>query len=292
MRCGGRLAGVGWLEITLARHTLTGVLLVPQVVKQPVFLSWLTDRLILRPTQHAIRTVGERLLLPYGDHQLEVWAHRRAADASRPPSLYVLDFPGTASRAEEPGDFLDDCWADAHAVIWSVNSLGYGGSSGRASLRELAAAANHAFDQLLDVAQGTPVVVAGSSLGSVSALYLAAHRNVAGLLLQNPPDLREVILCRGGWRPIRWAARALANQIPVELSSIRNAEHATAPAVFVVAQQDEIVPTEIQQRIVDAYAGPKRVVELPDATHATKLSESDKQRLELCRRWLHDTARI
>ena len=38
--------------------------------------------------------------------------------------------------------------------------------------------------------------------------------------------------------------------------------------MFIVAQRDEIVPTEIQQRIVDAYAGPKKDIEMPDATQA------------------------
>ncbi|MEM9660569.1 MAG: hypothetical protein AAF961_19560, partial [Planctomycetota bacterium] len=213
-------------------------------------ISWLNDRLILRPSQHAIDTPGKRRLLSYGDHQLEVWEHRRALDPSDQPNLYMLDFPGTASRAEAPGDFLDGYWSDAHVVIWCVNPLGYGGSSGSASLRELPGAALHAYDELQIAAEQAPIIVSGSSLGTVSALYLAAQRDVAGLLLQNPPDLREVIYHRGRWALLRWAARVLANHIPVELGSICNAEQATAPAVFVVAQQDEIVPPPIQQRIV------------------------------------------
>lgn len=255
---------------------------------QTGLLTWLTDRLILRPTRHEIDTSGERVALCYGEHRLEVWAHGRASDLQAPPKLYVLDFPGTASRAEAPGDFLDGVWADAHAVIWSVNHLGYGGSSGRASLGALAAAAEHVFDQLVATANGAPIIVAGGSLGSVSALYLAARRDVAGVLVQNPPDLREVILHRGRWAPIRWAARTLAHQIPPELSSLSNAARATAPAVFLLAQQDEVVPPAVQQRVVDAYAGPKQVLEFPDATHATKLSAADHRRLEAAKQWLHD----
>ncbi len=270
------------------RRSLTGAAVESTDAAQSSFLSWLLDRLILRPSRHRIDAGGEQLVLPYGDHKLEVWIHSRGPESTSRPSLYVLEFPGTASRAEQPADFIDGHWSDTHVVIWSVNPLGYGGSSGTASLRELPSAACHAFDELQKVAGASPIVVAGGSLGSVSALYLAARRETDGVLIQNPPDLREVILQRGSWHPIRWLARAFVNQIPIELSSLRNAEQATVPAVFVLAQQDEVVPHDVQQRIVEAYAGPKRVIELPDATHDAKLTDAEQQELLTCKAWLHD----
>lgn len=249
-------------------------------------LSWLTDRIILRPTTHPIHAAGTRRVLPFQDGELELWTHERGEEASTDPDLYVLDFPGTASRAERPADYLDGLWPGANVQLWSVNPPGYGGSSGRASLRNFPTIAGHALDALEGVAQGRPIVAAGSSLGTVSALHLAARRNVSGVLLQNPPDLRKAILHRGGAWPLRWAANALARQIDDALCSIENAARATAPAVFVVALQDVTVPTVIQQQIVEAYAGPKQVLELPDADHDTKLSESDMHQLEKLKGWL------
>ena len=251
-------------------------------------LTFLIDKVVLRPSMHPIHAAGKRHVLSYGKGQLEVWTHSRGALDGAAPSLFVLEFPGTASRAEEPSDFLDGCWSDTNIEIWSVNPPGYGGSSGRASLEDFPSMADHAFDELRSAANGSPIVVAGSSLGTVSALYLASRREVNGVLLQNPPDLREVILSRGDRWPIRWAAKAMSSHLSEELDSILNASQATAPAVFVIALQDRIVPTKIQQRVLEAYAGPKRVIELPDADHDTQLTEEDMRQIQESKAWLHD----
>lgn len=252
------------------------------------FLMSLTDRLVLRPTRHPIHTAGKRHVFAYASDQLEVWIQRRGEDAAAEPNLFVLEFPGTASRAERPSAFLDGYWSDARVELWSVNPPGYGGSSGHARLRALSIIAGHALDELQRVAQGRPVVVAGSSLGCISGLYLGANRKVSGLLLQNPPDLRQVILSRGRAWPLRWAAHVVAGQVPVELDGIHNAKRATAAAVFVLAMRDQIVPTAVQQQVYDAYAGPKRILERPNADHDTPLSENDIQRLHEMKVWLHD----
>lgn len=250
------------------------------------FLAWLSDELILWPSRHPIHAPAKRRVIPYRDGHLEVWIHHRGDNAARERELFLLEFPGTASRAEEPSEILDGAWPDAGVVVWSVNPPGYGSSSGRASLRDLPAMACHAYDELQQVAQGRRVIVAGSSLGCVSALYLAAHRQPNGVLLQNPPDLREVVLQRGARWPLRWVARAVAQHIPAELDSIHNAAQATAPAIFLLAMLDRIVPTTTQQRIYDAYAGPKRAVERTIADHDTPLSAADVQQLQALKIWL------
>lgn len=254
-------------------------------------LSWLTDRLILQSTRHDIH-VPERSpsRLPHGDGDLEVWVHRVGTDTRGTPDLYLLEFPGTASRAEHRTDFVEDCWSQRCVEIWAINPPGYGNSSGTASLKKLPAMAERALQELQQVAGETPVIVAGGSLGSVSALYLAARHRVDGLLVQNPPALREVILAQSGWWHFKWLARMIADQIPPELDSLANARRVTVPAVFVTAQQDTVVLPHIQRQIINAYAGPLKIFNMPDADHDTPLVESDFEQLRPMASWLYNAA--
>jgi pimeloyl-ACP methyl ester carboxylesterase len=253
------------------------------------FLSWLTDRIILEPSRHEIAVAQKRrLLLRHGEGQLEVWVHRAGPGGEKQkPDLYVLKFPGTASRAEDSSDLVDSCWPDLNIEVWAVNPPGYGGSSGAASLRHIPSMASRALDELKPRALGRPLVIAGGSLGCVSALYLAARNDhVDGLLLQNPPALREVIHAQSAWWHFAWARSLIARQIPAVLDSIKNASEARAPAVFLVALQDRIVPAIHQRQIIEAYAGPKQVLDRPDADHDTPLHAADVQELQSLATWL------
>jgi len=253
------------------------------------FLSWLTDRLILQSTRHDIH-VPERnpARFLHGDGELEVWVHRVGPDTQGTPDLYLLEFPGTASRAEHKTDFVEGCWSQVCVEIWAVNPPGYGNSSGTASLKKLPAMAERALQEVRQVAGKTPVIVAGGSLGSVSALYLAAHHKVDGLLVQNPPALREVILALSGWWHFKWLTRMIAKQIPRELDSLANAKRATVPAVFVTAQHDKVVLPHIQRQIINVYDGPLRIFSMPDAEHDTPLTEKDFEQLRPLASWLFD----
>jgi pimeloyl-ACP methyl ester carboxylesterase len=252
------------------------------------FLGWLTDRIILQPTVHEIPVPDKKpLRFSHGGGELEVWVHRVGPDRQGLPDLYLLEFPGTASRAEHRTDFVEDCWSKLCVEIWAVNPPGYGNSSGTASLTKLAAMAERALHEVRQAAGEIPVIAAGGSLGSVSALYLAARHRVEGMLVQSPPALREVILAKSVWRHIEWAPRVIAAQIPRELDSIANARRATVPAVFVSAQRDAIVPARVQRQIIDAYNGPSRVLSIPDADHDTPMLDSELEQLRPLTSWLY-----
>lgn len=132
------------------------------------------------------------------------------------------------------------------------------------------------------------MIAGGGSLGSVSALYLAAHNTVEGVMVQNPPALREVILAQSGWWHFKWLTRRIAAQIPSELDSLANARRVTVLAIFVTAQQDRIVPADIQRQIIDAYSGSLKVLALPDADHDTLLTETDPKGLRPMADWLYN----
>jgi hypothetical protein len=76
-----------------------------------------------------------------------------------------------------------------------------------------------------------------------------------------------LILQQHGWWNLWLLAGPVAAQIPSELDSIANARAVHAPAIFLLAEQDEIVASRFQHLVVDAYAGEKRVIALRGAYH-------------------------
>src|SRR5690606_33425114 len=125
-------------------------------------------------------------------------------------------------------------------------------------------------------AAGRPIFIDGDSMGCTLALHLAAvaeEQKPAGLVLKNPPPLRQLVLGRFGWWNLWLAAGPIAAAIPPQLDAIAHARRVTAPAVFIRATGDTLVPASYQQRIIDAYAGPKTVLDFHDAEHNTPLDE-------------------
>ena len=70
-----------------------------------------------------------------------------------------------------------------------------------------------------------------------------------------------------GWWNLWLLAGPVALQIPRDLDNIANGRRAYAPAIFLLADEDEIVAPRFQKLVVDAYAGEKRVIALRGAHH-------------------------
>ena len=234
-----------------------------------IFFGHLPDHLILFPTTAPIDTDGAvRKILPFQNGQLEVWtAKSQRARQIDGADIYVLRFYGNADRADRWTAAEAEMWNDGAVEIWGMNYPGFGGSTGPARLSRIGPAALAAFDELKRHAADRPVVVFGTSIGATPALHLAAHREVAGLILHNPVPLRELILRRFGWWNLWLLAGPVALQIPKDLDSLSNAKAIHAPAIFLLAEKDEVVPPRYQKLVVDAYAGENRVISLHGAYH-------------------------
>ena len=234
-----------------------------------IFLAHLPDHLILFPTRASIDAAGAvRKTIPFQNGELELWtAISRRAQQSGRVDTYVLRFYGNADRAERWVAAEADEWNDRAVEIWGMNYPGFGGSTGPARLSRIGPAALTAFDELQRHANGQPIVLYGASLGACAALHIAAHRPVAGLILHNPPPLRQMILRQFGWWNLWLLAGPVALQIPRDLDSIDNARRIHAPAIFLLAEKDEVVAPRFHQLVVDTYAGEKRVIPLRGAYH-------------------------
>jgi uncharacterized protein len=234
-----------------------------------IFFGHLPDHLILFPTTAPIDANGAvRKMLPFQSGDLEVWtAKSRLAQQKGGADIYVLRFYGNADRADRWAAAEAEMWNDRAVEVWGMNYPGFGRSTGPARLSRIGPAALTAFDELKRHAADGPVVVFGTSIGATPALHVAAHRRVAGLILHNPVPLREIILRRFGWWNLWLLAGPVALQIPKDLDSVSNAKAIHAPAIFLLAEEDEVVPPRYQKLVVDAYAGEKRVISLHGAYH-------------------------
>jgi pimeloyl-ACP methyl ester carboxylesterase len=255
-----------------ARASIAIVVLYSLVVSM-ILGCGLTDRLLLYPQTGALPDTrgASRMTVPCSSGEVEVW-RARSARVTGEPEAYVLRFYGNADRA--------DLWAGDEArglpfagELWGVNYPGFGGSGGSASLRGVAESARAVYDTVKKEAGAKPILVFGTSMGTTAALHLAATREVKGVFLQNPPPLRQLIRGRYGWWNLWLLAVPIAWGVPSELDSLANAARASAPAVFVLSREDEVVPHGYALDVRDAYAGPKKTFIVEGAKHNDPIPE-------------------
>ena len=261
------------------------VLLVYFVV---MFFGHLPDHLILFPTRAPIDAgSAARKTVPFQNGELEVWtAKSHRAQHQRRADIFILRFYGNADRADRWAAAEADMWNDRAVEIWGMNYPGFGGSTGPARLSRIGPAALATFDELKRHADDRPIVAFGTSIGATAALHVTAQRAVAGLILHNPVPLRQIILLRFGWWNLWLLAGPVALQIPRDLDSIANAKAIRAPAIFLLAEKDEVVPPRYHRLVVNAYAGEKRVIQLPGAYHNDPIESTALANLNNALDWL------
>jgi hypothetical protein len=222
------------------------------------------NQLILFPSRQPIKAgTARQVFIPTaGDRKVEVWVDRSPGAASNEIRAYVIEFTGNATRAEQVASNAAYRWGDRPIEAWTMNYPGYGQSSGKASLNDIPPAALAVYDHVAKIADGKPIVLSGNSLGTTAALYVAAHRPTAGLILQNPPAIRSLILRHFGWWNLWLLAGPVALHVPKELDSPTNAPKIGAPAIFILASDDTFVLPANQMKVVNAYAGPKRIIHM------------------------------
>jgi pimeloyl-ACP methyl ester carboxylesterase len=253
-----------------------------------ITLAPLPDRLILFPTTNRIDAgAATRKTIPFQGGELEVWTARSALAQQRgQPEIYVLRFYGNADRADRWVAAEAGMWNNRAVEVWGMNYPGFGGSTGPARLARLGPAALTAFDELQEAAGDRPIIVFGASLGTTTALHIAAHRKIAGLILHNPPALRQIILRQFGWWNLWLFAGPMAQKIPADLDSVANARAIHVPAIFLLAEKDEVVAPKFQRLVVDAYAGEKRIIPLPGAGHNSPMDAASLANFHQALDWL------
>lgn len=251
----------------------------------------LVDSMVLFPTTRPIPMsfATERPIELKDGTSLQIWTARSAPARVAQPAAFVLEFTGNATRAEHVVEGTTWTWGQHAVEVWAVNYPGYGNSDGPARLKTVASSALEAYDALRAQAGDRPIFVVGTSLGSTAALHLAANRPTAGMVIVNPPALRQIVRGEFGWWNLWLLATPASFCIPGELDSLANAKRVTAPAVIVTSAKDSVVPFKNQQSVVDAYAGTKHVISL-DADHNDEWTDSTQRRMAREIEWLWSTA--
>lgn len=262
------------------------------------FMNWLANRTILCPSTNPIDAEGKvRHLIPTGDKQLEAWVanHEPPNDASQGHDrhgLTIIKFPGTAGRAERASVHPAEIWTSFNTEVWTINQLGYGGSDGPADIKSFPSSCDAVYQFLANQYPDNLIFVTGNSLGCISALYLAARHAVAGVLLRNPPPLRQLISTRPKYSWWNFGmSRFVANEVPIELDAVANANLASAPCLFVQSARDRVVPCSYQDQIIDNYSGSSRKLSIPNADHHEPIGEDQHEAYIESLQWLEQQMR-
>ena len=240
-----KLGGVIYLGISLSAY-----LLQDKLIFQTRTLS------DIQRSQVAARhpNVSDIFLQAADGTRLHAWHFKSGAEAP-----LVIYFGG---NAEEVSWMLDQLAQRKSTAAWLlVDYRGYGASGGAPSEDALAADALVWYD--FAAQQSKRVYAFGRSLGSGVAVRMASERRVDGVVLVAPFDSLTAV------------ARHHYPLLPVGLllrhrfDSLSLAPKLTLPLLCIAATNDEVVPIDHARRLYDAWAGPKRWVEIPTRHNGT-----------------------
>lgn len=204
---------------------------------------------------------------------LEPWryAHGTLIGWKRPVTrakARLLVFHGNAGSA------LDRAfYAEAFGPVWEVCILeypGYGSRDGSPGKDSFIAAGRAAVEDLL-ATDKRPVFLLGESIGSGPAAALAGEmpEKIAGAVMMIPfARLVEVAKAKFPWLPVSLLLRD-------KFDNIAALESFHGPVVVVIAENDDVIGPAQGRKLHAAYAGPKKLIVLPGATHNNFPTEPD-----------------
>src|SRR5436190_613928 len=206
---------------------------------------------------------GERVELVSGDGTKLVGWYLRAVDLHRPspPSPALLWFYGNGETVAAIWPVVREFQPPGTAVL-VLDYPGYGGSGGRATEAALYAAADAAYAALATRPGVDPqrIYVYGRSLGSAVAIYTAARRPVAGLILESPfTSAAAMARHHYGLFP-----RFLLH---LSLDNLTAVKRVDCPILLFHGDADRLVPTAMGMAVALAAPGPVEVVLLHGSGH-------------------------
>ena len=202
--------------------------------------------------------------------QLEPWRDPHGAiigwkrPAPRAAARLVV-FHGNGGCAADRRFYADAFGAIDGGAAWEVSIFeypGYGARDGSPSKDAFITAGRSAVEGLL-AADNRPLFLFGESIGSGTAAALAGvlSGKIAGVVMMIPfARLQDVAQASFPWLPVALLLRDKFDN----LAALANCR---APAVFIIAENDEVVGAAQGRQLYDAYAGRKKLIVLPGATH-------------------------
>ncbi|MGY8746462.1 MAG: alpha/beta hydrolase [Pirellulales bacterium] len=239
------------------------------------FLQKIADRLVLQASTNPL-DAGDlhRQVIETPSGSVDIWAGFPENDPSLTTNTLILKFPGAGGRAERSSPHPCEVWGDLKCASWTINHRGYGQSDGPSSLQNFSETCESVWSAALRLFPDHRIVLYGSSLGCLSALYLSSRHPACGLYLRNPPPLKEMISRRLRYNWWNFGmARLIAKQIPDYLDPITNAQRSHCPALLVQSECDGLVPPRFQNLIANSHSGKLRKIVLTGADHESPVPE-------------------
>ena len=189
----------------------------------------------------------------------------RASNEKKPLVIYFGGNGEVSYRNLRMHEVLNQWQYFAGYSYLFVDYRGYGLNSGRPHYLNMYEQSLAVFDYAasLQNVDSNRIVVMGYSLGTGSAVYLAANRPVAGLILiapfANGYDLYNNVL------PIFFGPmRLLVRQ---KFPSDKYAPHVTCPVLIIASRKDELIPFSSSQRLSKLFSGNVDFMVLNNARH-------------------------
>ena len=241
----------------------------------PILVYFFQERLLFFPqplTGDPVKdnpsgTVEEVSLVMADQVRLHGWmVQSERVMANDRPAPVLIYFGG---NAEEISWLTSTAGQYAGWSLLLVNYRGYGKSEGKPGEAELFADALQIYDYAVGRAAGGRVAVMGRSLGSGVAVYLAAQRPLAGVILVSPYDSIESV------------AKGIYPYLPVSMmlkhrfDSIARAPAIKLPLLCLVASADGVVARPHSERLYAAWGGVKQWREIGPADHASIADKPD-----------------
>jgi len=206
---------------------------------------------------------GEKIELVSGDGTKLVGWYLAPGPALRPSAPFpaLLWFYGNGETVAAIWPVVREFQPPGTAVL-VLDYPGYGGSGGRATEAALYAAADAGYGALATHPGVDPrrIYVYGRSLGSAVATYTAAHRPVAGLILESPfTNAAAMAKHHYGLLP-RFLLR-------LSLDNVANVRRVHCPILLFHGDADRLVPTAMGMAVAAAAAGPVEVVLIHGSGH-------------------------
>ncbi|WP_394700109.1 alpha/beta hydrolase [uncultured Desulfosarcina sp.] len=205
------------------------------------------------------RHADREIRLQHAGLTLTGWFFNNGIDADHPLIVYY------GGNAEDVSlNFADLNRFSARSFLF-MNYRGYGQSQGRPSERALCEDALFIFDRIIESEGIDPshVVLMGRSLGSGVAVHVAANRRVGGVVLVTPFDsLVNVARAHYPIFPVKWLLRH-------RFDSAALAPDIAAPALFLTASHDRIVPPSFADNLRRVWGGKTTAVRIEGTDHNT-----------------------
>ncbi len=173
----------------------------------------------------------------------------------------ILYFHGNAGSLSSWQYVAEDIVPKGYDLL-VIDYRGYGKSTGKISEDGFYLDAEAWYGELLSMGYGGDrIILYGRSLGTGVAVELAARKTVRALVLESPftslPELASHLV------PIPIPTF----YIPYKFDNVAKASGIKIPSLVMHGDDDELIPTEMGQKVHDALGGPKRFVAVRGGGH-------------------------